>query len=321
MSNEHVSHKEIANFADQYVNLKREDATALREQVKRLREKLERYISEHPTFALKKMLLSGSLAKGTALKDINDIDVALYVDESSAPGNIQELISWLVEKLREAYPNKPKGDIRPQNYSVCISFRGTGLDVDVVPVLYDGNSESDGYLISQFDGSKLLTNIPKHIQFIRNRKSKSNPHFGQIVRLIKFWIKEQKKKNQDFKFKSFMAEMCVAKMFDEGLVLDDYPEALVKFFTKLSDGFLDELIVFDDYYNPSDCTDPGEPISILDPVNKDNNVGLHYNIVHKMNIEEAAAEAADAIDYAMNAITKGETVRAWQKVFGSGFRG
>lgn len=321
MSKEFVSHREIANFADQYVNLKREDAKALRAQVNGLREKLTKYISEHPTFALKKMLLSGSLAKGTALKDINDIDVALYVDESSAPSNIQELIAWLVEKLREAYPNKNPNDIKPQNYSVCISFRGTGLDVDVVPVLYDGNSESDGYLISQFDGSKLLTNIPKHIQFIRNRKSQSTPQFGQMIRLIKFWIKEQKKKDHNFKFKSFMAEMCVAKMFDEGLVLNDYPEALAEFFTRLSDGFLDNLIAFDDYYSTTDCTDPSMPISILDPVNKDNNVGLHYNNVHKRNIEDAAADAADAIDYAMNAVTKGETVRAWKKVLGSSFRG
>lgn len=321
MSKEHVGHSQIAQFADQYVNLKRTDAKALRKQVQGLRDKLSKYISDHPTFALKKMLLSGSLAKGTALKDINDIDVALYVDESSAPDNTNELIEWLAEKLREAYPNKLPSDIRPQNYSVCISFKGTGLDVDVVPVLFDGNSEGDGYLISQFDGSKLLTSIPKHIKFIRKRKSQSNPHFAQLIRLIKFWIKETKKKDSDFKFKSFMAEMCVAKMFDEGLVLDDYPEALAEFFTKLSDGFFDNLIVFDDYYNPSSCTHPGEPVSILDPVNKDNNVGLHYTDANKRNIENAAADAADAIDYALNAVTKGETVRAWQKVFGTSFRG
>ena len=35
------------------------------------------YLEEHPDFELRKMLLSGSLAKGTALKSISDIDVGL----------------------------------------------------------------------------------------------------------------------------------------------------------------------------------------------------------------------------------------------------
>ena len=87
MSLQHVAHKDIAKFADERVNLKQEDARELREQVWRLRDKLEQYISDHPDFELRKMLLSGSLAKGTALKNINDIDVACYVSCDSAPAS------------------------------------------------------------------------------------------------------------------------------------------------------------------------------------------------------------------------------------------
>jgi tRNA nucleotidyltransferase (CCA-adding enzyme) len=76
MSTEHVDHSDIASFTDDHVNLKRDDTKDLREQVWRLRDKLEAYVKDHPDFELKKMLLSGSLAKGTALKSINDIDVA-----------------------------------------------------------------------------------------------------------------------------------------------------------------------------------------------------------------------------------------------------
>src|SRR6185312_7754447 len=79
MSREHVDHREIVRFADERVNLKREDATELRAQANRLRDKLEGYLADHPDFELRKMLLSGSLAKGTALKSISDIDVACYV--------------------------------------------------------------------------------------------------------------------------------------------------------------------------------------------------------------------------------------------------
>ena len=63
-----IGHAEIAAFADNSVNLKREDAKEYREQVGRLREKLDKYAADHPDYGLIKTLLSGSLAKGTALK-------------------------------------------------------------------------------------------------------------------------------------------------------------------------------------------------------------------------------------------------------------
>ena len=77
MRNDYITHKDIANFADQHVNLKREHAKKYREQVKGLRDRLEEKLNEDPDFELRRMLLSGSLAKHTALKSINDIDVAL----------------------------------------------------------------------------------------------------------------------------------------------------------------------------------------------------------------------------------------------------
>src|SRR3954469_15612387 len=105
MSREHVDHANIVRFADDRVNLKRDDATELREQANRLRDRLESYLSDHPDFDLRKMLLSGSLAKGTALKSISDIDVACYVSSDSAPHKVSDLIDWLAKKLESAFPN------------------------------------------------------------------------------------------------------------------------------------------------------------------------------------------------------------------------
>src|SRR5690606_6466272 len=72
MSREHVNHKDIANFAQNKVNLPADKANEYRAQARRLREKVESYLDEHPDFSLKKMMLSGSLAKGTALRTLND---------------------------------------------------------------------------------------------------------------------------------------------------------------------------------------------------------------------------------------------------------
>lgn len=68
MRDEFVKHSDLASFADSSVNLKRDDAKEYREQVNRLRAKMEAFIKENPNVGLKKMLLSGSLAKGTSLK-------------------------------------------------------------------------------------------------------------------------------------------------------------------------------------------------------------------------------------------------------------
>ena len=73
------------SFAQERVNLPKDKADEYRAQARRLRERLEAYLGEHPDFTLKKMLLSGSLAKGTALRSLNDIDVACYISGADAP--------------------------------------------------------------------------------------------------------------------------------------------------------------------------------------------------------------------------------------------
>ncbi len=127
-------------------------------------------LSEHPDFTLKKMLLSGSLAKGTALRSLNDIDVGCYISGADAPSDIATLLEYLAERLRKAFPNFSPDQVKPQTYSVTVSFRGSGLNVDVVPILYDGDPQWYGNLVSQDDGSLLKTSIPLHLEFTRKRK-------------------------------------------------------------------------------------------------------------------------------------------------------
>lgn len=157
-------------FADEKVNLKRERAAQYREQVKNLRNHLDRYIEEHPDMGLAKMLLSGSLAKGTALRTINDVDVAVYVKGESAPSELSALLTWLVEKLRKTYSQIAPENIKIDGPAIVISFSGTGIDVDVVPILYLGDPQWRGYLWDRRTGEKILTSIPQHLEFIQKRK-------------------------------------------------------------------------------------------------------------------------------------------------------
>jgi len=320
MGKQHVGHKEIASFADERVNLPRDKASAFREQVRGLREKLESYLAAHPDFALKKMMLSGSLAKGTALRSLNDIDVACYIGGADAPKDVAKLLDYLAERLRKAYPNFKPEQVKPQTYSVTVSFIGSGLDVDVVPILYDGDPDWYGNLVSQDNGSLLRTSIPRHLEFCRKRKQAQETHFAQVVRLVKFWAQRMKLENEGFRFKSFMIEMILAKLCDEGRDFSDYPEALQHFFTYLAQTGLRDQIAFADYYALSTVGKFTEPVRIIDPVNADNNVSKLYTRAQADAICEAALDAGDAIDAALSAPTKQETVRYWQKVFGPSFQ-
>ena len=205
-----IGHTEIAEFAADSVNLKREDAEEYRQQVRNLRDKLDRYAADHPEHGLIKTLLSGSLAKGTALKTLNDIDIAFYVKGEKAPSKERELLEWLAQRVREAYPQMKADQIKVNRHSVCISYAVSGLNVDIVPVQYCGDPDDRGYLFPFDGGDPVLTSIPLHLQFIRIRKTLQKDHFAQVIRLVKWWVRKQREKDEDFRLKSFMAEMADA---------------------------------------------------------------------------------------------------------------
>ena len=320
MARQHVDHGDIVRFAQDKVNLPRDKANGYRAQARRLREKLDGYLSEHPEFTLKKMLLSGSLAKGTALRSLNDIDVACYVSGADAPADVAALLEYLAERLRKAFPNFSSDQVQPQTYSVKVSFRGSGLDVDVVPILYDDDPDWYGHLVSQDDGTYLKTNIPLHLKFTSKRKHAQEQHFAQAVRLVKFWAGNIKGEREDFRFKSFMIEMILSHLCDQGLDFGDYPEALQHFFTYAARSNMRERIVFTDYYEATAVGSFAEPVQIIDPVNEENNVSRLYTVAQADAIVDASLDAGDAIDAALAAPTKQETIHYWRRVLGSSFQ-
>jgi hypothetical protein len=316
---QHVDHADLVSFAKDRVNLPRDKANEYREQAGRLREKLEAYLAEHPDFALKKILLSGSLAKGTALRAINDIDLACYITGADVPTDVKRLLEYLAERLRKAFPNFAADQVKPNTYSVTVSFKGSGLDVDVVPILYDGDPDWYGNLVSQEDGSFLRTCIPRHLEFVRKRKQAADVDFAQVARLVKFWARKLKSEDPNFRLKSFMIELILSHLSDQGVPFDDYPEALQHFFSYVAKSDLRECIMFSDYYDTAGCGPFADRVQIVDPVNAENNVSRLYTPDQATAIVDAALDAGDAIDAALAAPTKHETLRYWRKVFGSSF--
>lgn len=313
---QHVDHATVLVFAEERVNLPKDKAQEHRDQVNRLRERLEAHVKEHPAFSLVKMLHAGSVAKGTALRTVNDLDVAVYVKRADAPE--RTLIPWLAERLREANPTMHADQFKVQQHCVTIEFRGTGLDVDVVPVLYEGEKDDIGYLIDR-TGSRMKTSITRHLDFIRKRKA-ANPSYAQVVRLAKWWA-AQRKQDPSFKCKSFMIELVLAHLVDQGESFSDLTIGLGRFFDYVVRSQFKSRIVFSDYYTTSSVTSsPGASIEIFDPVNPQNNVTCMYGESDRKRLVAAAEEAGDRISEARFATTKGRAVECWQAVFGPSFK-
>src|SRR5258708_6424059 len=220
-----ITHDDIVRFVGERINLPKEIADKHRKQVNLLRERLEAKIDEDPAFDLVKMLHAGSVAKGTALRTVNDLDVAVYVKAGDAPKADSELIPWLAERLAEANPNMRSDQFEPQTHCVTINFHGSGLNVDVVPVLYEGDEEDRGWLVRKHTGERLLTSIPLHLKFMRDRKQLYGDDYKQLIRIVKWW-----KREKDLRFKSFMIELLWARLAATGASLADYTTALENFF-------------------------------------------------------------------------------------------
>ena len=317
-----VTKTEIARFAQERINLPRQNAQEHRDQVNRLRKRLQNRIDEDPNYALVKMLHAGSVAKGTALRTVNDLDVAVYVKKDAAPSDDAQLVPWLADRLFEANPNMERGQFEENPHCVTVNFRGSGLDVDVVPVLYEGEADDRGYLVNKFTGDRMLTSISLHLQFIRDRKKAHGRAFAELVRLTKWWKRQVAARDADFRFKSFLAELLWAHLADRGLNLADYATALETFFEYIVKTEFDDVVGFSDFVPSSQIPIRGPaPVEVIDPVNPDNNVTCHYTLADRTRIVGAAQQAFDALCEARFATTKAREVDCWQVVLGSSFRG
>ena len=317
-----ISQADVRLFGEERVNLPGDVAKKRREHVRGFRERLDKWIKENPDSGLVKSYLSGSLAKGTALSVSSDVDVALYIQYEGDRKADRKFVEWIAERIRKAFPQMPPELIEPQEFSVKVTFKGAGVDIDVVPVFYEGDPQDKGWLVSKNSGRLLMTSIPMHLRFIRKRKAAQPLHFAQVVRLLKWWSAEQKGADVNFRLKSFMVELICAHLAESGQGAADYPAAMEAFFNYVLRTGLKTRIAFADYYSASKLPDAlNDPVQIFDPVNPNNNVASQYTEDNRRLIVTAAQDALDALNEAHTAATKGHAVEMWRVVLGSSFRG
>lgn len=311
-----LTENDIQEFVTNAVSLKQGKAQEYRKQARRLRERLEERIREDPEFGLHKMLLSGSVAKGTALSTLNDMDNAVYlVPEAVSEREINLVLEYVEACLIDLYSGWLERDqFSIGKHAVRVSFRGSGLDVEVVPIIPNGKPDDRGNLATAGSTEWIETSIPLHLKFIRSRKEKHSK-YASLVRLAKWW-----KREHDVPLKSFQIELLWAKLVDEDAIPSTYDEALLRFFGFIVSTELKNRVAFSDYYEPSELPQENtDPVNIYDPVNPCNNVASNVTETKRVLIVRQAQEALNMTAMASCAHTKGRAVECWQQVFGSSF--
>jgi hypothetical protein len=113
---------------------------------------------------------------------------------------------------------------------------------------------------------------------------------------VKWWARQRKLADPAFKCKSFIVELLVAYLADQGVDLTNHPLALEEVFGYIVKTGLAERIAFTDYHPASKIPAlNGAAIEVFDPVNPANNIASRYSTLERDRIVEAADEALGAI--------------------------
>jgi tRNA nucleotidyltransferase (CCA-adding enzyme) len=299
-----VDHGVLARYARDKINVDKEIARGRRKQVNHLRTRLEAHIAANPAFDLVKLRASGSTAKHTAIQrrksEGSDADVAAYLRASDLDIDESTLLDWLLERCREVYGRtKEAEDFQISHHAVGITLHGSGLKIDVAPVLYEGEEQDKGFLVTR-EGRRVLTSVTMHLGFIRERRNQAGLGYPELIRLLKAWIREAKRLDPELRCKSFLLELIVAHLWDNGwngrsLQVNDYPEAFEQVLGYITRTGLSEAITFSDYYDVSEVAVCSDPVRVWDPVNPDNNITSLYTDVHRKRLVDLAGEARDSI--------------------------
>lgn len=321
-----LENNQLLYFVDK-IKLQKDNMQKYRDQINNLKTKLEDKIKNDESNGLKvtKYLLAGSWKKHTILKPTGDnpidIDLILFVGGGdNIQNDLKKLHDFIVKYLQEIYPQKDINrdvDAEGNTKSITIRFSGSGLEVDIVPVVPISEPERYVWQPQRGGGGKYITSIENHIDFSISLR-KNNPSYTAIVRSLKWWknYKELKPTDTEPGITSYAIELIVAYLDETLGVETNIEEAIIRFFQFVSCSNFPN-IKFDHAINkiPSYST----PIYIADDTNNENNASKKIDSTVWQEIIEQAEEAFDTLNYAQSKNNEGATIEEWKRVFGPTF--
>jgi SMODS domain-containing protein len=169
--------------------------------------------------------LSGSYARYTAIKEIKDVDILLFISEDHKDGeaSVKKAINELISALK-GFPDYLKDEtgkvdadlaLRRQRRSVQVhlTFGGQKFDIDVVPSINDGGIK-EPLLVPDRDLSKWVRSHPLGYGYYLSEANKDNSDkIVPLIKVLKHWRDIQMKRKRP---KSYWLECLVCKYAADG---------------------------------------------------------------------------------------------------------
>jgi hypothetical protein len=309
-----LNNTELQYYDSNVLRLPADKRKEYHEQVDRLIAELSRTVREKTAIKITKVVKAGSFAKFTILRktstDPVDVDVVFYISGRSIDHEtLQSLNDTIYKLLIDIYPNKDVEDFEIQRKAATVSFVGTGLSVDIVPVIEDAQRPGYGWQFDLQDGSRLETCAPCQIKFVRDRKNKDTD-FRTLVRLLKKWRNHAELKP----LKSFIIELLVAYVLDSEGNAGSIEQRFRRILLFIAQSGLKERIQFAENTAPFGTFN--DPVVIIDPVYSFNNVASRITEAERLMIVAAAQNAWEAAHFA----SAEDDDEVWKEIFGPRFK-
>jgi hypothetical protein len=308
------SDSDLETYVANKLALPGEERNEYRGQVSRLLDKLETVLHDDGSYEIQKFRRAGSLEKGTSNRpragNPVDADIGVYFSvKDPSDFDVADLQRLIKKLLVAAYPQKKEEDFddsRDRTFGVV--FKGSGLNVDLVPIV-SLDEEADYGLQYSRAGDRVKTSVKRHLDHYREYAGR-DPRLASSLRMGKRWAYWKELEG----VQSFHLELILTYLVAKHGPAPSLEESLRRMF----------LFIFRDLrngvaFNGGDVSRFSDAIVILDPANKENNIAQRMESSERDVLVGAARTAYETITWAQGLPGKGETVEAWKEVFGDSF--
>ena len=308
------NNRELNNYVAR-IKLSQDKKQSYTSQIDNLKQKVLSAIGNIANTKVVSVRRAGSWKKGTALAPRHgialDVDMVFYIKvDEDTKFDAESLRKEIIDVLCAAYPNKLPGDFTNGKKTVGIVFRGSGLEVDIVPFIPEkGNTTYGRQPTKKLKSGEFKTSVDKQLNFTIDVKKKCS-NYTSIVRILKSW-----RNFNELELSSFTIELVVAHLIvNEKKNLDSIEYAIIQFFELLGSG-RPLSIGFPQAINRL----PGRQPWIADPTNNENNTLQNVSDYEWREIQQKAEIAFETISYASVISRKEMTIQLWKDVFGPHF--
>ena len=307
---------QLKNYVNR-IKLTGEQKQSYIQQIDHLKDKVSQAIDNMEYAKVIKVRQAGSWKKGTALAPKGDysldVDMVFYLNlQEHTAFNAEELRQEVIKVLCNAYPNKMASDFTGGDKTVGIVFRGSGLEVDIVPFIPErGNTTYGRQPRKKLNSGEFKTSVDKQLEFINQIKNKYS-NFTSIVRILKSW-----RNYKELELSSFSIELIVAYLIEEGKIPNDtlINQAIIVFFEFLGNGNRNPIKV---YFQDAIGSPPSNTPWIADPTNNENNT-INMSDNEWNEVVKTAETGFETLPYAQAVREIGKTIELWKEVFGPSF--